>query len=160
MKIIIAGLGLILGFLGSDWFSHRALEKQRLTYEDKIEKYEANLSQGRELKNLVEQGFTTLSKEAADARAEAKYESDLRFGSIDKSIGGLRSTIQGIEPGIAKANRDAVNQYAVTTGRLFSACVQEYVWMGKRANEHRIDLIEHRDAWPRYVQPDKPVQGE
>lgn len=155
MKIIIAGLGLILGFLGSDWFANRALEKQRLSYEAKIERYETNLSQARELTDLVEKGFTTLSKEAADAKAEAKYESDKRFGAIDKSVTGMHNTIKGIAPSIATANRDAVNQYATTTGRLFSTCVQEYVWMGKRADELRLSLIEHRASWPKY-----PVQGD
>ena len=159
-KTFVGIIALFLGFLGSDWFANRSLEKQRLAYEIKIERYEEDLRAARELKSTIEEGFSQQRLKAQNDKMEAKALSDAGFDALSKSIAGVRYGISGLQTSIAKADRKAVDQFASTTGRLLGTCIQEYVWLGKRANDLRLDLIEHRDSWPRYVQPDEPVQGE
>ena len=151
---IIGIVGLLFGFLGTHFWLSSKLERQRDHYEQIIGKYHEQAQLTADLKTTIEHGFQDVAKKARDDATQAKADSDARFAVLNRSIGGLQGDFARTAKTISEANRASVDEYAGTTGRLLSTCMERYVWMGERANKHRIDLIEHRAAWSKYVQPE------
>ena len=144
-------VSLMFGFLGTHFWLSSKIESQRNHYEQIIGEYRAEALKTAELKTTIEHGFQDLAQKARDDSTKAKADSDARFAVLNRSIGGLQGDFARTAKTISQANRTAVDEYVGTTGRVLSTCMERYVWMGERANKHRIDLIEHRAAWPKYV---------
>lgn len=162
LKLLIGStigiVGILFGFLGTHFWLSSKMEAQRTYYEGVIGSYREQSLLTAELKATIEHGFQDAAKKARDDATQAKADSDARFIALNIHVNGLRNDIARTKQAISEAPRASVDQYAGTAGRLFATCLQEYVWMANRANKHRIDLIEHRDAWPRYPESGTEMQ--